>query len=48
MTEFDGPEPLEETLQDVFDEDLEPDFDCLMDRPMPDLAAFDVACANAH
>jgi hypothetical protein len=46
-TEFDDPEPFEETSQ-VFDEDIEPDSDCLMGRAMPDSAAFDVACANAH
>ena len=47
-TEFDGPEPFEENSRDVFDEDIEPDFDFLMEPATPDSAAFDVACANAH
>ena len=44
-TEFDGPEAFEETSQDVFDQDIEPDFDFLMDA---DSAAIDFACANVH
>jgi hypothetical protein len=44
-TEFDDLEPDDEP---GFDEDLEPDFDFLMDVATPDSAPFDVACANAH
>jgi hypothetical protein len=44
-TEFDDLEPDDEP---GFDEDLEPDFDFLMDVAMPDSAALDIACANAH
>ena len=47
-TEFDGPDPFEETSQDVFDQDIEPDFDFLMDAATPDSVAIDLACANTH
>ena len=43
--EFDGSEPDDEP---DFDEDLEMDFDVPPDAALPDLTAFDVACANAH
>jgi hypothetical protein len=46
--EFDGSEPDDEPDEDIFDEDLEMDFDVPPDAALPEPAAFDVASANAH